>query len=373
MSGEEDKDSKTHEASEQKIRKAREKGDVPISKEVGHVLALVSFSFVAALIFGRALPGLADALGQLFLAPQLDVIGDGMDGVSDLLMLMGAPLIQAGKFFALCLSVMAAGALVAAMLQGPFVVSTERIMPKWNKLSPLKGIKKIFGKDNLVEFGKNLVKLCLIVILSLWIVWGRLDGMLPGGQALPESIPGLLRHDALRILMAICLITIPIAVFDNIWKRMSFAKKQRMSQKELKDEHKQSEGDPMVKAKRMQLARRRIARPIRQAVPEATIIITNPTHFAVALRYVRGVDIAPVCVAKGTDLAAARIRAIAHEHEIPVMENRPLARALFAGAELDQPIPEEHWPLVADLIGYIMALRQRIRRPLPPDTVMRED
>lgn len=373
MAEEEDKDSKTHEASEQKIRKAREKGDVPISKEIGHVTALISFSFIAAMILGKALPGVGDALGQLFLAPELDVIGGGMDGVSDMLMLMGAPLIQAGTFFALCLAVMGAGAVVSAALQGPFVVSAERIMPKGHKLSPLKGIKKIFGKDNLVEFGKNLVKLTLIVCLSLWIVWGRLDGMLPGGQALPEAIPGILRLDALKILLAICLITIPIAVFDNIWKRMSFAKKQRMSQKELKDEHKQSEGDPMVKARRMQMARRRIGRPIRKAVPEATIIITNPTHYAVALRYERGVDMAPVCVAKGTDLVAAKIRAIAHEHEIPIMENRPLARALHAGAELDQPIPEEHWPLVADLIGYIMALRQRIRRPLPPETVLRDD
>jgi len=150
-----------------------------------------------------------------------------------------------------------------------------------------------------------------------------------------------------------------------LWKRYSHNKKQRMTIKEVRDEHKETEGDPHIAARRMQIRRERVRQRISQSVPAATLVVTNPTHYAVALRYVRGVDVAPVCVAKGTDLVAARIRRIAYDSDVPVIESAALARALHATTEIDQVIPEAHWQAVAGLVSFVLDLRGRVRRELP--------
>jgi flagellar biosynthesis protein FlhB len=174
-----------------------------------------------------------------------------------------------------------------------------------------------------------------------------------------------------RMLGLITLLMVPVAILDLVWKRIAHLRKQRMSLQEVRDEYKDAEGDPHVAAKRAQIRRQRSRQRIQQAVPTATMVVTNPTHFAVALRYERGVDTAPVCVAKGTDRIAARIRKIAHENAIPVIESPGLARALFATAELEKPIPEAHWQAVARLVTYVLDLRRRIRRKPPEGARLR--
>jgi flagellar biosynthetic protein FlhB len=196
---------------------------------------------------------------------------------------------------------------------------------------------------------------------------------MPGTVVFPEQIMPMLQTQVILTLSWVCGLMIPIVIADYMWKRHSYNKKQKMSMKELKDEHKDSEGDPQVKGKRQQIRRERAQQAIAMSVPKATLILTNPTHYSVALRYERGVDMAPTCVAKGTDLMAARIRKIAHEHEIPVIESRALARALYATVEVDQVIPEAHWPAVAELVGFVMDLKNNVKRKLPVEASLRKD
>jgi flagellar biosynthetic protein FlhB len=152
-----------------------------------------------------------------------------------------------------------------------------------------------------------------------------------------------------------------IAVLDYLYQRYQFFKRNRMSRQEIKEEHRQSEGDPAIKAKVRQIRQERSRKRMMAAVPDATVVIMNPTHFAVALKYESGEMAAPVCVAKGVDALALRIRAVAEENQVPVVENPPLARALYASVEVDEPVPSEHYKAVAQVIGYVMRLSGRMR------------
>ena len=371
--GSDDKDSRTLEASAHKLRQAREKGQVPISREIGQLVS--NLMMIAGLVFviNRDVAGAALALSDLFEAPILMAIGEGSAGMGDLLRFAMLCVLPSAVMVAKILLLFLVGGVISGLLQGPFVVASERIKIKGNKISPMSGIKRLLGKENLVEFLKNLVKLSLLCSLTIYLVWGRLWEMLPGALTLPDRAVAILADDALMLLFWVALVMVPVALFDLFWKRHRHAVDQRMSLKDMRDEHRSQEGDPMLKQKRMQIARARLRRPLAQSVPEAALILTNPTHYAVALRYTRGVDVAPVCVAKGTDIVAAKIREIGHAHDIPVLENRALARALYASVEIDEMIPEEHWPLVADLIGYVISLKNNVHRPAPLDTVLRDD
>ena len=173
------------------------------------------------------------------------------------------------------------------------------------------------------------------------------------------ALPEVAREAAIAMMIAALCAYAMVALLDYGWQRHSFMQRMRMSRRELKDEMKSTEGDPHVKAKLRQIRMERGRRRMLAQVPDATVVITNPTHYAVALRYVRGETPAPVCVAKGVDDVALRIREIAKEARVPLLEDPPLARALHASAELDQPIPESHYQAVAKIIGQIMALSQR--------------
>ena len=370
---EDDDGSKSEAPSEQKLRKAREKGDVPITREPGHMASYLAMLVVVMLLAPAELPRLAASLSLLFSEAPRMAIADGTAGMADLREMAGSTALAAALFVLKAMAVFLAGSLVAAVLQGPFVVSAERIRPKFSKVNPLAGVKRLLGPQNLVEFAKNLVKLVILVTMCGWLVWQGLRIMLPGAAMLPETIPSVMSARAGTMLTWICAVMVPVAIADLAWKRFSYMKKQRMSQKEVRDEHKNNEGDPQVKGRREQIRRARARARLASAVPTATLIVTNPTHYAVALRYERGRDMAPVCVAKGADLVAARIRAIAHEHEIPVIESVALARALHAAVEVDQPIPEAHWGAVAELVGFVYDLKKRKRRKPPAGAVVRHD
>lgn len=371
MSGEEDQSSKTEEPSEQKLRKAREKGDVPVTKEAGHLMSYGAALALIGVLAPSELPKLTGSLA-LFIERLPAAAAQDTIGMGDMASLGLAPLLAALAFLGKAFAILVLASVVAAAVQGPFVVAVERIKPKPSKLNPLKGLKRILGAQNLVEFGKNLLKLCVIMAMTLLLVWNLLWSMLPGGAVDPHAIPGIIGDQARQILSYILALMIPVALADLLWKRASHRKKQRMSLKEVRDEHKNSEGDPHIKGKRDQIRRERARQRLASAVPGATLVVTNPTHYAVALRYERGVDAAPVCLAKGADLVAAKIRELAHDNEIPVIESVALARALHAAAEIDQPIPEMHWPAVAELVGFVFDMRRRIRRKLPEGAALRD-
>ena len=265
------------------------------------------------------------------------------------------------------------GALFGVLIQGETVVAAERIRPQLSKISPLGGFKRLFSVNALIEFVKSMAKVLIIGLIAVWVARDAVVAIWRGLGFVPEALPGYIGHFASLLLIAATAFMLPVALGDIIWKRFSWLRKQQMSLKDLRDERKESEGDPQIKARRHQIRLQRARQRMAQAVPKASVVLTNPTHYAVALRYEQGVDTAPVCVAKGADLMARQIRDIAREHGVPIVENRSLARALHAKVEIDDIVPVEHWQAVAEIIGYVIDLRRNIRRKPPAGSALRTE
>ncbi|KAF0674625.1 EscU/YscU/HrcU family type III secretion system export apparatus switch protein [Profundibacterium mesophilum] len=369
----EDKSSKTEEPTEQKLKKARQKGDVPSSKETGNMMVVFSLFMMTWFLLPQTGSELAEMMRRLLESAGQIGVATGSAGLSDLgavIHELGASVIRA---MAPVLGLMVAAALFGVLIQGETVVALERIKPKGSKLSPLGGLKKMFSPDSLVEFLKSTAKVAIIAVIATFVARQALTGIWQAPGFIPEHLPGYVRGAVAMMLILAAVLLVPIAIADIIWKRAQWIKKQRMSLKEVRDQHKESEGDPHLKAKRGEIRRKMSRQRIAVAVPTANVILTNPTHYAVALRYEMGRDQAPVCVAKGTDKIAAQIRRIARENEVPVVENRPLARALHAVVEIDDTIPVEHWQAVAEIIGYVMDLGRTGRRKPPEGSSLREE
>ncbi|MBP2232379.1 flagellar biosynthesis protein FlhB [Azospirillum agricola] len=355
----EDDSQKTEEPTEKRLREAEEKGDVPRARDIGLLSAMVA----AWMIVLMAAPGAASKLSMLLL-PLIENPDDfRLDGTAfDVLHGLHWLILGTGAALLPVLGILAAGVVVSALGQGKFLFTTERIRPKISHLSPAAGLKRIISRQALVEFLKSLIKLIIIAAaawhtLAPYIAWTEdTVGMDVAG------LPVLLRDVTLRLLLAVLLATVLMAVVDVLWNRLEWRKRLRMSFQDIKDEHKQVEGDPHLKAKLKEIRRSRSKTRMMANVPRATVVITNPTHFAVALEYDRGRMAAPVCLAKGADLIALRIRALAQEHGVPIVENPPLARALHATAEVDATIPLQHYQAVAEVITYVLKLKGGLAR-----------
>ena len=369
----EDKDNKTEEPTERKLRKSREKGDVASSKEAGNVMAVLSLFAITAFVLPSVSAPLAGVFRNVLESAGQVHVGTDLSGLRDLGAVSWKVLRGVGILLGPLMALMVIGALAGVALQGEVVVASERLKPKWSKISPISGFKRLFSLAAFVEFFKNVTKVLLVGVIAGWVVLNAVGQIWQTQGLVPEMVTDFIRAEAARMLLITLALVSVIAVADILWKRFDHRRKQRMSMKEIKDEVKETEGDPLIRSKRMNIRRERARQRLAQAVPRATVVLTNPTHFAVALKYENGVDMAPVCVAKGADLLAARIRELAKENEIPMVENRPLARALHDVAELDRPIPVEHWEAVAAIIGYIMDLERNIRRHPPEGSSLREE
>ncbi|WP_335949290.1 MULTISPECIES: flagellar biosynthesis protein FlhB [Salipiger] len=369
----EDKDNKTEEPTERKLRKAREKGDVASSKEAGNVMAVLSLFAITAFVLPSVSAPLAGVFRNVLESAGQVHVGTDLSGLRDLGAVSWKVLRGVGILLGPLMALMVIGALAGVALQGEVVVASERLKPKWSKISPISGFKRLFSLAAFVEFFKSVTKVLLVGVIAGWVVLNAVGQIWQTQGLVPEMVTDFIRAEAARMLLITLALVSVIAVADILWKRFDHRRKQRMSMKEIKDEVKETEGDPLIRSKRMNIRRERARQRLAQAVPRATVVLTNPTHFAVALKYENGVDMAPVCVAKGADLLAARIRELAKENEIPMVENRPLARALHDVAELDRPIPVEHWEAVAAIIGYIMDLERNIRRNPPEGSSLREE
>jgi flagellar biosynthetic protein FlhB len=260
---------------------------------------------------------------------------------------------------AIPLLVLALAAIGGNMIQHRLVWSLEPLKPKLSKISPAAGLQRMFSKQALANFVKGLAKLGVIGAIMVALLWPerfRLDTLVQTDPAAMLSITQVL---TLKVLGAVVAVLAIIAAADYLFQYRQWYERQKMSVRELKDEFKQTEGDPGVKAKIRQIRQTRMRKRMMSAVPEASVVITNPTHYAIALKYERGMN-APLCVAKGTDLIARKIREVATEHSIPIVENPPLARALHGTVEIDQEIPPEHYQAVAEIIGYVMRLNRSL-------------
>ncbi len=247
------------------------------------------------------------------------------------------------------------------MIQHRLIWSGESLKPKFSKLSPMAGMKRLFGKEAWVSFGKGIVKLTIVSVVMYYVLspqWRVIDTLVRTDVAM--LLP-FARDMMVKVLIAVLSIMFFVAIGDFVFQYFTWYNRQRMSVQEMKEEFKQAEGNQEIKAKLRQIRRERARNRMMSNVPNATVVITNPTHYAVALQY-DDTMAAPICVAKGMDNIALKIREIAGDHEIPIMENPPLARALHATVEIDQMIPEEHFRAVAEVIGFVLRLKQGGRR-----------
>lgn len=344
---------KTEPASPRRLEKAREEGTVARSRELSTLILLgsaVGGLWVGAASLGSSMQAALRQGLQFERAVGFDT--------SRMLARIGAMLLDALLALVPLLGVMTLAALVAPLMLGGWLFATKSLAPNFGKLDPLAGIGRMFSAQSLAELAKALAKSALIGGVAWLVISGDLETMMalmaqPAGMAVPQMIMLVARHCAL-ITAALLL----VALIDVPYQLWSHYRKLRMSREDLRQEHKESEGDPHIKAQirrqQQQMARRRMM----AEVPKADIVVTNPTHFAVALKYQDGDMRAPRVVAKGVDRVAERIRAIAREHGVAVLEAPPLTRALYKHTKLGAEIPAGLYTAVAEVLAWVYRLKR---------------
>lgn len=345
---------KTEEPTQKKLEDAHKKGDVAKSQEVNSWFVMLAATLFVVIFSGDLATSLSIQL-KTFLGQAHDLPTDGKS-LGALMSVLALGLLGA---LSLPIVLFVIAGIVGNLIQHRPLISTEPITPKFSKVSPLAGFKRLFSAQSLVNFAKSIAKLFIVSAVIGIIVWperDRLDTMVFMEPA--AILPATLDLTA-KVLIGVLAILALVAAADYTWQRHTWWEKQKMTVKELRDEYKQMEGDPQVRAKIRQVRIERGRKRMMQNVPRAAVIITNPTHYSIALEYQAGMN-APVCVAKGVDAVAMKIREIAKEHDIPLVENPPLARALHASVEVDQEIPAEHYKAVAEVIGFVMGLRKKV-------------
>ncbi len=350
-----DPESKTEEATPRKLADARKKGDVAKSPDVAAALSLTGAAAVVLMTGGWFATSMAEDLLPFIAAPHTMIGGlETGAGVE-----IGAIALWAvAPFLGLVMLATILGGVGGNIAQSGLIFTAEKLKPDWSKVNPLTGFKRIFGPDGLVQFIKTFIKL-LAVGFICWLVLKPHLRELENMAAMPPALILPLARDLAIALMTSTIVFLGFtAGADFLWQKYRFAERMKMSKEELKEDYKQSEGDPHVKAKLKQIRAQRSRQRMMQNVPKATVIVTNPTHYSVALRYEAG-DVAPVCVAKGVDALALRIREVGREHKVPIVENVPLARALYAAVDIDETIPREHFEAAAKVIGFVMQKRKK--------------
>ena len=352
-----DPESKTEEATPRKLEEARRKGDVAKSADVGSALSLTAAAAVLLMSGGWFATQMAEGLVPYIAAPH--TMMGGLDAGAGVEIATRALWTVAPFLGVLALAVIIGGA-GGHLAQSGLVFSGEKMKPTWEKISPMAGVKRLFGPDGLMQFVKTFVKLLAIGFICWLVMKPHLREFENMAAMSPANILPMARDMAVALFMAALVFLGFTAGADFLWQKMRFAKRMMMTKEEVKEDYKQSEGDPHVKAKLKQIRMQRSRQRMMQNVPKATVIVTNPTHYSVALRYEpdQG-DGAPVCVAKGVDALALRIREVAKEHKVPIVENVPLARALYAAVDIDETIPREHFDAAAKVIGFVMKSRKR--------------
>jgi flagellar biosynthetic protein FlhB len=357
MAEDEDDASKTEDASGKKLSDAREKGDVPMSQEVKIWLMLLASLVVVSMIAPSSIRRLSDGLvGYLEHAGTVPVDQGAIGGI------LRDTALTAFLAILLPVLIMAAAGVLGTILQIGWLVTAEKMKPDIAKLNPLPTFMRLFSMQNGLELVKGFVKMavigavCYIILKPMMISVEHYAGM-PMELLLSE-----IQYLVVRLFLWVTIIMFLLAGGDLFYQRFKYAEKMKMSKHDQKEEFKQQEGDPIVKGRLRQMRFDKARQRMMQAVPRADVVVTNPTHFAVALKYDQSAMAAPVVLAKGADAVAAKIREIAKENDIPIVENPPLARALFASVEIDQEIPPEHYKAMAEVISYVFKLKNRLGR-----------
>jgi flagellar biosynthetic protein FlhB len=352
MADEDDTADKTEDPTQKRLDDAHERGDVAKSQEIntwfmiaGATLVLSSFS---GSIGGGILVPMRNLIANSWM---VHVDGPGLLALTQsleyaMLAALGVPFLM-----------LALAAIAGNLVQHRLVWSGESLKPKFSKLSLAAGAKRVFGKQAAANFAKGFFKVLALGTLMMAVLWPerhRLEAMVLFD---PAAVLGVTTTLTLHLMGAVVAALAIVAIADYLFQYRQWFERQKMSLQEIKEEFKQTEGNPQIKARIRQLRQASMKKRMMAAVPKASVVITNPTHYSVALSYERGMS-APVCVAKGVDTIAFKIREVAKAHDIPIVENVPLARALYATVEIDDEIPVEHYHAVAEIIGYVMGLRR---------------
>ena len=354
----EDKDSKTEDPTSKRLSEAAEKGNVPFSREVTTFASSVAIYVFVVFFAASGSVYVAGSLKDIFEQAdqwRIETSPDALSVIYRLAWNSGAVVIPA---FTLLIA-FGVGASILQNMPSPVL---ERIRPQFSKISPVKGIQRLFSLQTLVEFGKATMKLLVVGLVMYLTLRDEFFGSLELMFSDPSRIFDSMLNDLRSILIVIILASAIVAIGDYFWTKHKWYENLKMTKQEIKDEQKQMMGDPAVKAKQRSFARTLLRRRMMSNVPRATLVVTNPTHYAVALKYVRDEDDAPVVVAKGQNLIALKIREIAEEHDIPIFEDPPLARSMFAQVSVDSVIPPVFYKAVAELIHRVYANQNKTIR-----------
>lgn len=355
MADEQDSGQQTEEPSQRKLQNARQRGQVAQSREVNTWCMLMAGTGIVMFIAPSAATSIATTL-RAFLTLDHFLNQDGVNWPA-----VEAVLGQVGFILLLPLLVAVIAAVVGTVMQIGLVFATSKLSWDISRISPLGGFKRLFSLRSSVEFLKSLAKIATVAAVAAWMAFPAVDQLAYMTREPAEALPSELYHLILRLMLGVLGVLTVMALFDYVYQRIVFMHSMRMSKQEVKEENKQAEGDPAIKARLRAIRMNRARKRMMAAVPKASVVITNPTHYAVALQYEMGEASAPKVVAKGADLIALKIREIAQEHDIPIVENPPLARALYANVEVDREIPQEHYKAVAEIISYVFRLKGKFR------------
>lgn len=349
-----DQSQKTEDPTAKRLMDARKKGDVAQSREINHWIMIATGTYIVLVMGPDMMSEIKDIL-RPFLG-QAAALADSPYGLDYLIVSL---VIEIAKLLFLPLLLLVIAALTGPLLQVGPLFTTETMKPKLSKISLLSGVKRLFSMKSIVEFLKGVGKMIIIagvIVLLMLPFYTSIEHFV--GLPILTSLEEM--HTLVfRVMIGVLSILTIIAVLDYTFQKMEHIKKLRMSKQEIKDEFKQTEGDPHVKARLAELRQTRARQRMMAAVPEADVVITNPTHYAIALKYDPQQMDAPIMIAKGVDKVAERIKDVAKEHDITIVENPPLARGLYEGMELNQIIPADFYKAVAEVISYVFKVKKR--------------
>ena len=351
------KDDKTEEATDKKLSDARKKGQIAKSKDVGLAVALVVCTMLILIATSLIGSTLKDVMQYYLQGGILQEVNEISLGTITMNFLLKAAICVLPVIIPIALA-----GVIGSMAQVGFLVTSEPLKPKLNKLNPINGFKNMFSKKTFIDLGKNLIIVSIIAFLSYEFISSNYNAILQTGNIRFTELGSEVKDLAVSLFFRISLVMVILAIIDYIIQKRIFKMDMRMTKQEVKDEYKQMEGDPQLKGKIKQKQREIASRRMMESIPDATVVVTNPTHLAIAIKYQDGEMSAPKVVAKGADLIALKIKEKAKENNIPIMENKPLARLLYEKVDLDQEIPQDMYQAVAEILAMVYNLNDKKKR-----------
>ena len=347
-------DEKTEEATPKKKSDSRKKGQLPRSKDVGLAITLIATTLVIVALSSFVVSMLRDNV-IYFLGDMgtMELTETSLKSINLLILSKAAIAVMP-----VILPIMIAG-VAASLIQSGFLVVKDAIKPSFGKLNPLNGFKNMFSKKSLVELVKNLILISIIIFIAYNYIKDNFDKIMQIGNLYLPSLGIEVKSLLVGIFVKMCILLVVVAIIDYVVQNILIQKDIRMTKQEIKEEYKQMEGDPQIKSKIKQKQREISQRRMMQSVGEATVVITNPTHLAIAIKYTEGQMEAPKVVAKGADNVAIKIKEKAMEFKVPIIENKPLARLIYETVDIDKDIPQDMYQAVAEVLAMVYKLDKK--------------